>query len=154
MPASVKGTAPKTVNEEVGFLLRILDEPGDLIRARLRKKKMLKLKVRKAIGKAYSEEEKNRMLEEARIRFRGCPVRPRGGRRSHRSSLVASADRGAPSSAPGGFVSRGLGRGFGRDGALLLGGRLDDLDAGRVPDDDRGLRIGVERHARRDRDRR
>lgn len=60
-----EGTAPKTINEEVGFLLRILGEPGDIIRARLRKKKMLKLKVRKHIGKAYSEEEKKRMLEEA-----------------------------------------------------------------------------------------
>ena len=60
-----EGTAPKTINEEVGFLLRILGEPGDIIRVRLRKKKMLKLKVRKIIGKAYSEEEKKRMLEEA-----------------------------------------------------------------------------------------
>ena len=61
-----EGTAPKTINEEVGFLLRILDEPGEILRARLRKKRMLKLKVRKSIGKAYSEEEKRRMLEEAR----------------------------------------------------------------------------------------
>ena len=60
-----EGTAPKTINEEVGFLLRILEEPGDLIRARLRKKKMLKLRVRKSVGKAYSEDEKKRMLEEA-----------------------------------------------------------------------------------------
>jgi integrase len=57
--------APKTINEEVGFLLRILGEPGDIIRARLRKKKMLKLKVRNHPGKAYSEDEKQRMLEEA-----------------------------------------------------------------------------------------
>ncbi len=42
--------APKTINEEVGFLLRILGEPGDLIRMRLRKKKMLKLKVRKSLS--------------------------------------------------------------------------------------------------------
>ena len=61
-----KGTAPKTINEEVGFLLRILGEPGDIIRARLRKSKMLKLKVRNTIGKAYSDDEKERMLEEAR----------------------------------------------------------------------------------------
>jgi integrase len=60
-----EGAAPKTINEEVGFLLRILGEPGDVIRVRLRKKKMLKLKVRKVIGKAYSEDEKKRMLEEA-----------------------------------------------------------------------------------------
>ena len=56
---------PKTINEEVGFLLRILGEPGNLIRVRLRKKKMLKLKTREVIGKAYSEDEKNRMLQEA-----------------------------------------------------------------------------------------
>jgi integrase len=61
-----EGTAPKTINEEVGFLLRILGEPGDIIRVRLRKRKMLKLKVRNTIGKAYSTEEKERMLEEAR----------------------------------------------------------------------------------------
>jgi hypothetical protein len=61
-----EGTAPKTINEEVGFLLRILGEPGDIIRARWRKRKMLKLKVRKTIGKAYSDEEKERMLQEAR----------------------------------------------------------------------------------------
>jgi integrase len=60
-----EGAAPKTINEEVGFLLRILGEPGDVIRARLRKKKMLKLRVRKNLGKAYTEEEKRRMLEEA-----------------------------------------------------------------------------------------
>ena len=60
-----EGAAPKTINEEVGFLLRILDEPGDIIRVRLRKKKMLKLRVRQHIGKAYTEEEKQRMLREA-----------------------------------------------------------------------------------------
>ncbi|HLH36325.1 MAG TPA: tyrosine-type recombinase/integrase [Alloacidobacterium sp.] len=57
--------SPKTINEEVGFLLRILGEPGDLIRVRLRKKKTLKLKTREVIGKAYSEDEKKRMLQEA-----------------------------------------------------------------------------------------
>jgi len=57
--------APKSINEEVGFLLRVLDEPGDLLRARLRKKKVLKLKVRRTVGKAFSEAEKERMLEEA-----------------------------------------------------------------------------------------
>ena len=61
-----EGTAPKTINEEVGFLLRILGEPGDIFRVRLRKRKMLKLKVRNTIGKAYSESEKERMLQEAR----------------------------------------------------------------------------------------
>ena len=31
--------SPKSVNEEVGFLLRILGDPGDLLRIRLRKRK-------------------------------------------------------------------------------------------------------------------
>ena len=57
--------APKTVNEEVGFLLRIMDDLGDLLRVRLKKKKKLKLKVRNDIGKAYRPEEKERMLAAA-----------------------------------------------------------------------------------------
>src|ERR1700739_4654956 len=57
--------APKTVNEEVGFLLRIMGDLGDLLRVRLKKKKKLKLKVRNDIGKAYTAEEKDRMLAEA-----------------------------------------------------------------------------------------
>jgi hypothetical protein len=35
--------APKTINEEVGFLLRLLGDQGDAIRARLRRQKALKL---------------------------------------------------------------------------------------------------------------
>ena len=57
--------APKTVNEEVGFLLRIMGDLGDVLRVRLKKKKKLKLKVRNNIGKAYTEEEKERMLAQA-----------------------------------------------------------------------------------------
>jgi len=58
--------SPKSVNEEVGFLLRILGDPGDLIRIRLHKRKMLKLKVRQTVGRAFTPDEKDRMLEEAR----------------------------------------------------------------------------------------
>jgi hypothetical protein len=53
------------VNEEVGFLLHIMGDLGDLLRVRLKKKKKLKLKVRNDIGKAYTAEEKERMLAEA-----------------------------------------------------------------------------------------
>ena len=60
-----EGASPKTVNEETGFLLRIMGDPGDLLRVRLKKKNKLKLKVRNDIGKAYSEEEKERMLTQA-----------------------------------------------------------------------------------------
>ena len=33
--------APKSINEEVRFLLKMVGDPGELIRARLRKKKQL-----------------------------------------------------------------------------------------------------------------
>src|SRR5271170_5187310 len=43
-----------------------MDELGDILRVRLKKRKLLKLKVGKPIGKAYTEEEKVRMLEVAK----------------------------------------------------------------------------------------
>ncbi len=58
--------APKTINEEVGFLLRLLGERGELIRARLRKQKSLKLKGSKPVAKAYSPEEKQKLVEASR----------------------------------------------------------------------------------------
>ena len=58
--------APKSINEEIGFLLRLMNDAGDLLRVRLRKKKLLKLRVRRTVGKAYSAEEKARMLGEAK----------------------------------------------------------------------------------------
>jgi len=51
--------APKTINEEVGFLLRLLNvAQAGAIRAQLRQQKRLKLKLEKRIGKAYTPEEK------------------------------------------------------------------------------------------------
>ena len=61
-----EAAAPKTINDEVGFLLRVMGDPGDLLRLRLKKRKLLKLKVGKPVGKAYTEAEKERMLNEAR----------------------------------------------------------------------------------------
>lgn len=58
--------APKTVNEEVGFLLRLLGDAGDVIRARLRRRKSLKLAVPRGPGKAYTPEEKTALLAAAR----------------------------------------------------------------------------------------
>ena len=57
--------APKSINEEVGFLLRILEEQGDLIRAKMRRLKTLKLSVRKGTARAYSLEEKAALIAEA-----------------------------------------------------------------------------------------
>ena len=61
-----KIAAPKTVNEEVGFLLRLLGDAGDVIRARLRRRKSLKLAVPRGPGKAYTPEEKTALLAAAR----------------------------------------------------------------------------------------
>lgn len=60
--------APKTINEEVGFLLRLLGDQGDGIRAKLRRQKALKLPVRSDIGKAYTPEEKGVLYDEAKRR--------------------------------------------------------------------------------------
>jgi integrase len=58
--------APKTINEEVGFLLRLLGDQGDGIRARLRRQKALKLATGKQVGKACTPEEKQRLLAAAK----------------------------------------------------------------------------------------
>src|ERR1035437_550426 len=59
--------APKTINEEIGFLLRLLGEAGDVIRTRLRRRKALKLAVPRGPGKAYTPEEKAAMLAAAKV---------------------------------------------------------------------------------------
>ena len=66
--------APKTVNEEVGFLLRLLGERGDAIRVKLKRAKALKLKTGPAIGKAFSAEQKDNLLKAA------TPVRSVGSK--------------------------------------------------------------------------
>jgi integrase len=57
--------SPKSINEEVGFLLRILADQGDALRGRLRRRKQLKLKVREQVGRAFSAEEKALLYEQA-----------------------------------------------------------------------------------------
>jgi integrase len=59
-------TAPKSINEEVGFLLRMMEGPGDILRVRLRKKKLLKLKTRSGVGKAYGPDEKACLIQHAK----------------------------------------------------------------------------------------
>lgn len=61
-----EAAAPKTINDEVGFLLRILPvAQAGAIRAQLRKQKQLKLKGGKRVGKAYSVEEKADLIKAA-----------------------------------------------------------------------------------------
>lgn len=62
-----EGAAPKSINEEVGFLLRLLPVAhAGAIRAQLRLQKALKLKVPKRVGKAYTEEEKLALVTSAK----------------------------------------------------------------------------------------
>jgi integrase len=60
--------SPKSINEECGFLLRLLGEQGDYLRAKLRRKRALKLPLPPPIGKAFSEEDKQALLAEAKKR--------------------------------------------------------------------------------------
>lgn len=60
-----ENTAPKSINEEVGFLLHLMDVAGDILRVRLRKKNLLKLKTGARIGKAFTPEEKARLTQAA-----------------------------------------------------------------------------------------
>ena len=57
--------APKSINEEVRFLLKMLGDPGELIRAQLKKTKQLKLTVHKQIGKAFDREESEKLTGRA-----------------------------------------------------------------------------------------
>jgi integrase len=59
--------APKSINEEVRFLLKMLGNPsGDLIRGLLKEKKMLKLAVEKDVGKAFDTAESSGLELRAR----------------------------------------------------------------------------------------
>jgi hypothetical protein len=58
-----ESAAPKSINEEVRFLLTMMGESGEVIRVRLRKKKKLKLPARRKIGMAYEPEETQQMQQ-------------------------------------------------------------------------------------------
>jgi integrase len=63
-----ENAAGKSINEEVGFMLRLLGEQGDFLRAKLRRQKALKLTVGRKIAKAFTPAEKAALLEAARNR--------------------------------------------------------------------------------------
>lgn len=59
-----EGAAPKTVNEEIGFPLRLLNvAQAGALRAQLKQQKRLKLKTEKRVGKAYTPDEKGALAE-------------------------------------------------------------------------------------------
>jgi integrase len=67
---------PKSINEEVQFLLRLCGEQGDWIRGQLKREKALKLKTPPSPGRAFTAEEKTRMLEAARHVVRSPQIYP------------------------------------------------------------------------------
>lgn len=71
-----EGASPKSINEEVGFLFRILADYGDALRAKMKREKTLKLKISKKIAKAYSESEKSALVTTAQAAPRSKSVYP------------------------------------------------------------------------------
>jgi integrase len=62
-----ENAAPKTINEEVGFILRLLSvAQAGALRAQLKQQKKLKLKVEKTVGRAFTIEEKNALVGSAK----------------------------------------------------------------------------------------
>lgn len=62
-----EGAAPKSINEEVRFLLKMLGDLGEVLRAHLKKEKQLKLRVHKTIGKAFDSDESESLETKAKI---------------------------------------------------------------------------------------
>ncbi len=60
--------AAKSINEETQFLLRILGEQGDFIRAKLKRQHALKLTVHSDVARAFTSEEKAALLAAAKLR--------------------------------------------------------------------------------------
>jgi integrase len=60
------GASGKSINEEVGVLLRLLEERGDVVRIRMRKSKTLKLPQNDEVGKALSENQETALLHAAK----------------------------------------------------------------------------------------
>ena len=64
------------------FLLRLLGERGDAIRAKLKREKTLKVKGRQPIGKAYAAEQKDALMEAAAVATEPTP--PSGEQRTRK----------------------------------------------------------------------
>lgn len=63
-----EGASPNSINDETVFLLRLLGEQGDAIRAKMRRERTLKLSVKREVARAFSVKEKAALLREARKR--------------------------------------------------------------------------------------
>jgi integrase len=80
-----EGASPKSINEEVGFLLRMLEDHGDMLRATMKRRRTLKLEVGPSVARAFTEAEKAAMLTEAKRRMR----HPNGSRNTYTALVLA-----------------------------------------------------------------
>ena len=60
--------SPKSINEEVGFMLRVLGEQGDFLRAKMRRTRTLKLSGQTSVAQAFTVDQKAALLAEAKAR--------------------------------------------------------------------------------------
>ena len=58
----------KSINEEVGFLLRVLGEQGDFLRAKMQRTRTLKLSGQKSVALAFTPDQKAALLTAAKAR--------------------------------------------------------------------------------------
>ena len=65
LESDVASERPKTINDEPLLPLRLCGDQGGLIRAKLRHEKAMKLALPPSPGRAYTADEKARMLAEA-----------------------------------------------------------------------------------------
>jgi integrase len=86
-----EGASPKSINEEVGFLLRLLKERGDAIRSKMRREKTLKLKARQNVGKAYDPQQKAALLKAASVGHGASGANPTRKHSRTRSPFIKPA---------------------------------------------------------------
>ena len=60
--------SPKSINEEIGLLLRLIGDQGDFIRAKLKRQKALKITTRTRVARAFTPDEKAALLLAAKAR--------------------------------------------------------------------------------------
>jgi hypothetical protein len=98
-PRRSNKAGPKTINDEVLLLVRLRGGQGDLIRAKLRREKAMKLATPPSPGRAYTADEKARMLTPALHnsgssldRRRARPMKPVANAQEDRQPLIDRRD--------------------------------------------------------------
>jgi integrase len=62
-----EGASGSTINKEVGILLRMIGEPGDVLRGKLRRTKKLTVRQRDDVGRKFAMQEQDRLLDATKV---------------------------------------------------------------------------------------